>query len=51
MSISGRSVIHTLEEPAKRAIRATDEVEFRYVTPPSGTRAIRDTLGNYASTC
>ena len=36
VSISGRSVILTLEEPLKRSIRATDEVEFRYITPPSG---------------
>ena len=26
-------------------------MEFRYVVPPSGTPAIRDTLGNYANTC
>ena len=51
VSISGRSVVLTLEEPDKRVIRATDEVEFRYVVPPSGTPAIRDTLGNYANTC
>ena len=51
VSISGRSVILTLEEPAKRAIRATDVVEFRYVTPPSGTLAIKDTAGNYAYSC
>ncbi len=50
-SISGRSVILTLEEPAKRAIRATDEVEFLYLTPPSGAPAIKDTAGNYASSC
>ena len=51
VSISGRSVVLTLEEPDKRVIRATDEVEFRYVVPPSGTPAIRDTMGNYANTC
>ena len=51
VSISGRSVILTLEEPYKRAIRATDVVEFRYVTPPSGSPAIRDAWGNYASCC
>ena len=51
VSISGRSVMLTLEEPAKRAIRATDVVEFRYVTPPSGSPAIKDTAGNYASSC
>ena len=51
VSISGNSVILTLEEPYKRAIRATDTVELRYVTPPSGVLAIRDTQGNYASTC
>ena len=51
VSISGRSVILTLDEPAKRAIRASDEVEFRYVTPPSGAPAIRDTAGNYAYSC
>ena len=51
ISISGSSVILTLEEPAKRAIRATDEVEFRYITPPSGTPAVKDTLGNYAYSC
>ena len=51
VSISGRSVILTLEEPAKRAIRATDEVEFRYVTPPSGAPAVKDTEGNYAYSC
>ena len=49
VSISGKSVILTLEEPAKRVIRATDEVEFRYVTPPSGGLAIKDTAGTYAS--
>ena len=48
VSISGRSVILTLEEPAKRVIRASDEVEFRYVTLPSGAPAIKDTAGNYA---
>ena len=51
MSISGRSVILTLDEPPKRAIRASDKVEFRYVTPPSGTPAIQDIAGNYASSC
>ena len=51
VSISGRSVILTLEEPAKRAIRATDEVEFLYLTPPSGSPAIKDTAGNYAYSC
>ena len=51
VSISGRSVMLTLEEPAKRAIKATDEVEFRYVTPPSGAPAIRDNDGNYAYSC
>ena len=51
VSISGRSVILTLEEPAKRAIRATDEVEFLYLMPPSGSPAIKDTLGNYAYSC
>ena len=51
VSISGRSVVLTLEEPAKRAIKASDEVEFLYVTPPSGAPAIKDTAGNYASSC
>ena len=51
VSISGRSVVLTLEEPAKRAIKATDVVEFRYVTPPSGALAIKDTAGNYAYSC
>ena len=51
VSISGRSVILTLEEPAKRVIRASDEVEFRYVTLPSGAPAIKDTAGNYANSC
>ena len=51
VSISGRSVVLTLEEPAKRAIRASDEVEFLYVTPPSGAPAIKDTEGNYANSC
>ena len=51
VSISGRSVILTLEEPAKRAIRASDEVEVRYLTPPSGAPAIKDTAGNYANSC
>ena len=51
VSISGRSVILTLEEPTKRAIRSTDVVEFRYVTPPSGSPAIKDTEGNYAYSC
>ncbi len=51
VSISGRSVVLTLDEPAKRTIRATDVVEFRYVTPPSGTPAIKDTEGNYAYSC
>ena len=51
VSISGRSVVLTMEEPAKRAIRASDEVEFLYVTPPSGAPAIRDTEGNYANSC
>ena len=51
VSISGRSVILTLEEPAKRAIRATDVVEFRYVTPPSGAPSVKDTAGNYAYSC
>ena len=50
-SISGRSVILTLEEPVKRAIRATDVVEFRYVTPPSGAPAVKDAAGNYAPSC
>ena len=49
--ISGSSVILTLEEPAKRTIRATDKVEFRYMTPPSGAPAIKDTEGNYAYSC
>ena len=31
--------------------RSTDKVEFRYVTPPSGSPAIKDTAGNYASSC
>ena len=44
-------MILTLEEPAKRPIRATDEVEFRYVTPPSGVPAVRDLAGNYAYSC
>ena len=51
VSVSGRSVVLTLEEPAKRAIRATDEVEFLYLMPPSGAPAIKDTAGNYANTC
>ena len=51
VSISGRSVVLTLEEPAKRAIRASDEVEFRYIMPPSGSPAIKDTAGNYAYSC
>ena len=51
VSISGRSVILTLDEPAKRTIRSTDEVEFLYVTPPSGSPAIKDTAGNYAYSC
>ena len=51
VSIAGRSVILTLDEPAKRAIRASDEVEFLYVTPPSGSPAIKDTAGNYAYSC
>ncbi len=51
VSISGSSVILTLEEPSKRAIRATDVVEFLYVTPPSGALAIKDTAGNYAYSC
>ena len=51
VSVSGRSVILTLEEPPKRAIRASDEVEFRYLTPPSGAPAIKDTAGNYANSC
>ncbi len=51
VSISGRSVTLTLEEPAKRAIRASDVVEFRYVTPPIGSPAIKDTAGNYAYSC
>ena len=44
-------MILTLEEPAKRVIRASDEVEFRYVTLPSGAPAIKDTAGNYANSC
>ena len=51
VSISGRLVILTLDEPAKRVIRASDDVEFRYVTPPSGTPAIKDIAGNYAYSC
>ncbi len=51
VSISGKSVVLTLEEPAKRGIKASDEVEFRYVTPPSGAPAIKDTAGNYAYSC
>ena len=51
VSISGKSVVLTLDEPAKRAIRASDVVEFRYVVPPSGGGAIKDTAGNYAYSC
>ena len=51
VSISGKSLILTLDELPKRPIRATDKVQFRYLMSPTGSPAIKDTDGNYAVSC
>ena len=51
VSISGKSVVLTLDEPPKKSIKATDRVEFRYLIPPAGGLVVKDNDGNYAFSC